>query len=142
MYFNFSNFWGQTSAGGDKPWSKNGDKCQMGGLAKFSPDEGTPVPPGKKPWGFNPNMFWFFHSLNYVCQFAWASLQIFFFKLQMWYQSNSVLIIGDTKWGHPQLYIDTKYKTICNILSNFVTDMLHLAFFVYVLLCLKMPATN
>ena len=21
--------------GGDKPWSKNGDKCQMGGLTKF-----------------------------------------------------------------------------------------------------------
>ena len=38
MYLNFSNFWGRTSAGGDKPWSKNGDKCRMGGLTKFSPD--------------------------------------------------------------------------------------------------------
>ena len=31
MYLNFSNFRGRTSAGGDKPWSKNGDKCRMGG---------------------------------------------------------------------------------------------------------------
>ena len=50
MYLNFSNFRGRTSAGGDKPWSKNGDKCRMGGgeLAKFSPDGGPPSPPGKK----------------------------------------------------------------------------------------------
>ena len=46
MYLNFSNFRGRTSAGGDKPWSKNGDKCRMGGLAKFSPDGG---PPRKNP---------------------------------------------------------------------------------------------
>ena len=38
MYLNFSNFWGRTLAEGDKPWSKNGDKCQMGG---------PPVPPEK-----------------------------------------------------------------------------------------------
>ena len=32
MYLNFSNFRGRISAGGgDKPWSKNGDKCQWGG---------------------------------------------------------------------------------------------------------------
>ena len=42
MYSNFSNFWELTSAKGDKPWSKNGDKCRMGGLTKFSPDGGTP----------------------------------------------------------------------------------------------------
>ena len=46
MYLNFSNFRGRTSAGGDKPWSKNGDKCRMGGgLAKFLPDGGTPQSP-------------------------------------------------------------------------------------------------
>ena len=49
MYLNFSNFGGRTSAGGDKPWTKNGDKYRMGGLAKFSPDGGTPIPPGKNP---------------------------------------------------------------------------------------------
>ena len=27
--------------GGDKPWSKNWDKCRMGGLTKFSPDGGS-----------------------------------------------------------------------------------------------------
>ena len=32
MYLNYSNFWGRTSAGGDKPWSKNEDKCRMGGI--------------------------------------------------------------------------------------------------------------
>ena len=50
MYLNFSNCRGQTSAGGDKPWSKNGDKCQMGGggLAKFLPDGGTPQSPQEK----------------------------------------------------------------------------------------------
>ena len=44
MYLNFSNFGGRTSAGGgDKPWSKNGDKYRMGGggLAKFLLDVGT-----------------------------------------------------------------------------------------------------
>ena len=49
MYLNLSNFQGQTSAGGgDKPWSKNGDKCWMGGLAKFLPDGGTPQSPQEK----------------------------------------------------------------------------------------------
>ena len=42
MYLNLSNFQGRTSAEGDKPWSKNGDKCRMGGLTKFLPDGGTP----------------------------------------------------------------------------------------------------
>ena len=50
MYLNLSNFWGRASAGGggggDKPWSKNGGKCRMGGLTKFSPDGGGP--PQKK----------------------------------------------------------------------------------------------
>ena len=65
MYFNVSNFRGRTSAGGDKPWSKNGDKCQMGGLTKFLPDGGTPTPWEKtllstfswyilQPWQFIP----------------------------------------------------------------------------------------
>ena len=52
MYLNISNFRGRTSAGGDKPWSKNGDKCWMGGLTRqnFSQIRGPPpVPPGKKP---------------------------------------------------------------------------------------------
>ena len=54
LYSNFSNFQGRTSAegggGGNKPWSKNGDRCRMGGggLTKFSPDRGTPSPPRKK----------------------------------------------------------------------------------------------
>ena len=53
MYLNFSNFRGRTSAGGgDKPWSKNGDKCQMGGIGKIFAgwgDPPSPPPPGKKP---------------------------------------------------------------------------------------------
>ena len=49
MYLNFSNFRGRTSAGGDKPWSKNGDKCQMGGVGKIFGRMGDPQsPPGKK----------------------------------------------------------------------------------------------
>ena len=47
MYLNFSHFRGRTSGGGFKPWSKNGDKCRMGGLTKFSPNGGTPSPPKK-----------------------------------------------------------------------------------------------
>ena len=51
--------------GGDNPWSKNGDKCRMGGgkLAKFLLDVGPPVPPGKK----NPGMIvakMHFHAAN------------------------------------------------------------------------------
>ena len=51
IYLNFSNFRGRTSAGGDKPWSKNGDKCQMGGIGKIFARWGDPpsLPPGKKP---------------------------------------------------------------------------------------------
>ena len=51
MYLNFSNFRGRTSAGGggNKPWSKNGDKCWMGGgIDKIFAGWGTPSPPGKK----------------------------------------------------------------------------------------------
>ena len=52
MYLNFSNFGEEPRLGRDKPWSKNEDKCQMGGLTKFSPDAwGTPQSPlEKKPW--------------------------------------------------------------------------------------------
>ena len=43
MYLNLSNFRGRTSAGGDKPWSKNGDSVRWGGqLTKFLLDGGTP----------------------------------------------------------------------------------------------------
>ena len=35
--------------GGGESWSKNGGKCGMGGLTKFSPDGGPPLSPGKKP---------------------------------------------------------------------------------------------
>ena len=35
MYLNISNFGGRTSAGGDKPWFKNGDKCLMGDGQNF-----------------------------------------------------------------------------------------------------------
>ena len=50
MYLNFSNFWGRTSAGGDKPWSKNGDKVSDGGIGKIFARWGDPQsPPGKKP---------------------------------------------------------------------------------------------
>ena len=51
MYLNFSNFRGRTSAGGGKPWSKNGDKCRMGGIGKIFTGWGHPSqspPPGKK----------------------------------------------------------------------------------------------
>ena len=47
MYLNFSNFRGRTSAGGNKPWSKNGDKCRMGGIDIIFAGWGTPSPPGK-----------------------------------------------------------------------------------------------
>ena len=52
MHLNFSNIWGWTSAGGDKPWSKNGDKCRWGGGRDWQNfcQMGPPVPPGKKPW--------------------------------------------------------------------------------------------
>ena len=54
MYLNFSNFRGRTSAGGDKPWSKNGDKCQMGGgIGKIFAGWGDPpVPPQEKNPGY------------------------------------------------------------------------------------------
>ena len=51
MYLNFSNFRGRTLAGGDKPWSKNGDKCRMGGggIDKIFAGWGPPVPQEKNP---------------------------------------------------------------------------------------------
>ena len=52
MYLNFVTFLGgRTSAGGDKPWSKNGDKCQMGGggdWQNFRRMGGPPSPPQEK----------------------------------------------------------------------------------------------
>ena len=51
MYLNFSNFRGQTSAGGGQALvQKRGQVSDGGGgLAKFLPDGGTPVPPRKNP---------------------------------------------------------------------------------------------
>ena len=52
MYLNFSNFRGQTSAGGDKPWSKNGDKCRMrGGIGNIFAGLGDPQSPQEKTLG-------------------------------------------------------------------------------------------
>ena len=47
--YNFSNFRGRTSAGGDKPRLKNGDKCLMGDWQNFRRMGEPPVPPGKTP---------------------------------------------------------------------------------------------
>ena len=52
MYLNFSNFRGRTSAGGggDKPWSKNGDKCWIGGgIDTIFAGWGDPQSPRKNP---------------------------------------------------------------------------------------------
>ena len=49
MYLNFSNFRGQTSAGGGTSLDpKTGTSVGWGGLAKFSPDGGTPQSPQEK----------------------------------------------------------------------------------------------
>ena len=49
MYLNCSTFWGQTLAGGDKPWSKNRDKCRMeGGIGKIFAGWGDPQSPQEK----------------------------------------------------------------------------------------------
>ena len=70
MYLNFSNFsgtnlgWGGTSLG-----PKTGTSVRWGGLAKFSPDGGTPPsPPGKKPWHWLA-----FGSFLLLCPVAWVS---------------------------------------------------------------------
>ena len=48
----YSNFWGRTLAGGDKPWSRNGDKCRMGGgvdkiFARWGDSQSPPENPDK-----------------------------------------------------------------------------------------------
>ena len=89
MYLNFSNFRGRTLAGGDKPWSKNGDKCQMGGggFAKFSPAGGTPQsPPGKKSW-----VGWFDPVMNYS---SWRSLAREY--LERTWSSQSRVLFGQS----------------------------------------------
>ena len=53
MYLNFSNFRGRISAGGDKPWSKNGDKCPMGGIGKIFAGWGDPKSPQEKNPGIS-----------------------------------------------------------------------------------------
>ena len=54
MYLNFLIFQisGDELGGGDKPWSKNGDKCRMGGgIDKIFAGWGDPQSPReKKPW--------------------------------------------------------------------------------------------
>ena len=53
MYLNFSNFRGRTSAGGGGQAlvQKRGQVSDRGGLAKFSPDGGTPQSPQEKTLG-------------------------------------------------------------------------------------------
>ena len=54
-FFKFS----ETNLGwGDKPWSKIGDKCRMGGLTKFSLDGGTPQSPREKKHAEYPHSSW------------------------------------------------------------------------------------
>ena len=49
MNLNFSHFWGRTSAGGNKPWSKKRGQVSDGrGLTIFLPDGGTPQSPQEK----------------------------------------------------------------------------------------------
>ena len=62
MYLDFSNFRGRTSAGGDKPWSKNGDKCRMGGIGKIFAGWGDPQsPPGKKTLVVRVSPLWHYN---------------------------------------------------------------------------------
>ena len=49
MYLIFQIFRDEPRLGGDKPWSKNGDKFPMGGIDKIFARWGPPVPPGKVP---------------------------------------------------------------------------------------------
>ena len=52
----FQIFGDEPQLGGDKPWSKNGDKCQMGDWQNFRQLGGTPQSsPGKNP---DFCMFW------------------------------------------------------------------------------------
>ena len=53
MYLNFSNFRGQTLAGGGQALvQKRGQVSDGGGLAKFLPDGGTPQYPQEKNPGY------------------------------------------------------------------------------------------
>ena len=60
--FKFFKFLGTNLGWGEKPWSKNGDKCRMGGLAKFSPDGGPPSPPREKTLHEGPQL----HAMGFV----------------------------------------------------------------------------
>ena len=69
MYLNFSNFWGQTSAGGEQALVQNGDKYRMGGWQHFCwmGDPQSP-PPRKKTLHQIPLWFkeaWGHTSLNH-----------------------------------------------------------------------------
>ena len=51
ILFKFFKFSGTNLGwGGQALVQKRGQVSDGGGLAKFSPDGGPPVPPGKKPW--------------------------------------------------------------------------------------------
>ena len=74
MYLNF-NFWGRTLPGwGDKPWSKNGDKCRWGGLTTFLADGGDPPVP-TPCFYFTLSLKWFLLNSEEMCFFA-GELQI------------------------------------------------------------------
>ena len=49
MYLNFSNFQGQTTAGGGQALVQKWGQVSDGGIDKFFAGGGPPVPPGKKP---------------------------------------------------------------------------------------------
>ena len=123
MYLNFSNFRGQTLAGGDKPWSKNGDKCRMGGGDWQNFRRIPPVPPRKKPcWlPFHipkttllcmPIYVHFLYCLNDIFDFYKHSFLINHFLSYLWIGCRNIYPIKDSsdsrlrspnwKWRTPQ----------------------------------------
>ena len=78
--FKFFKFSGTNLGwGGDKPWSKNGDKCRMGGLAKFSPDGGTPQSPPEKNPGSRSSEATDFHPVQ-LCRSRYDTISLFIHK--------------------------------------------------------------
>ena len=80
--FKFFKFSGTNLSWGDKPWSKNRDKCRMGGFTKFSPDWRDPHPPTKKKKNMDGDEkhFIFIYSFIYFFIYLIFYLFIYLFK--------------------------------------------------------------
>ena len=97
MYLNFSNVRGTNlgGGGGDKPWSKNGDKCRMGGgIGKIFAGWGDPQSPPEK----NPALISTQFIQNFTLLISLFECKLVLFLLHNWNWPLSGIVLNYFGW--------------------------------------------